>query len=236
MYRCVQYMLLKRILLAVTGMLLFACISRDNYWDPMNYSQIFGRNVRDSATARIDSGFHKLPLNLLDTIQAKVSAVKASDSIIQLSNILQKGRNNDTLEFNKVADSANQNLQSSFSDFTRKRLLDTFSFLIVPRDTLSTILQSLKSSVSLEKQRAEVVLLLCAILLFVGGQLAISSLGTSTVQSNGHPDNRGIASGDRCSHSCGFADTCSSNRNPSARAGQSDRENGECPQWSQHEE
>jgi hypothetical protein len=157
-YRGVQYMLLKRILFAVTGMLLLTCISRDNYWDPVNYSQIFGRNVRDSATARIDSGFYKLPLYLIDTIKVRLSGVEAANAIIQHGNDSQKTRNDTTLLFNSAAQEANNNLIPPLADFTRKRLLDTFFFLIVPQDTLSTILQSLESAVSLEKQRADTII------------------------------------------------------------------------------
>ena len=151
-------MLLKRIVIAATVLLLFACITQDNPWDPVNYTEIFRGNVHDTVIVRIDSGFKKLPLDLIDTIQAKLSAIKAADSIILYNDTILYKRNDSTITFNLAAETTNRDFNPPLSAFIWKKYLDTLFFVIVPPDTLSIQLQLLKTLVSLEKQRVDTII------------------------------------------------------------------------------
>jgi hypothetical protein len=140
----------------VSGILLFACISRDNYWDPLNFTAIFQRNVRDSALARIDSGFTMLAIDSLDSIEAGLSAIAALNKKLHDSNDLRKTQNDTIFAYNDTVQKANDTLQSTTTFFKLKLRLDTL-FLLVLSDTFP-ILQHLDSAVSLERQRADTII------------------------------------------------------------------------------
>jgi hypothetical protein len=147
----------KGVLPAASLLLILACISRDNPWDPLHYDRIYGQKVLDSATVLINFGLARLPLDSLAIIQSKLSTIEVNNAkICNKDTLIIKPGNDDSLKFNKSADSANKNLKSPFFTFVKKRYLLFYDTLHVP-DTFY-LLQSLKMSVSLEQQRADTII------------------------------------------------------------------------------
>lgn len=139
-------------------MLLFTCISRDNYWDPVNYAVIFQRNVHDSAIVRINSVSNvskiKIDLsaqkNLLSSISLQNAQLENSDYLIRIENDRRRDTNN-------AIELKNAKLVPIDSTFRLKEPLTAlFLFVTIP-DTVST-LETFKVAVVLEKQRVDSII------------------------------------------------------------------------------
>lgn len=128
------------------------CISRDNYWDPVNYTVVLQKKL----LATIDSAYGLLALDSLYRLRDSLNAINAHNARLGDSNTVIRLRNDATEQDNQAAEVANKNLRPPSSNFTWKKYLD---YLLMLRSGVPVAsLQPLKNDVLREKERADSVI------------------------------------------------------------------------------
>ena len=153
-----QRVVLYRFFAAAVIIAVMSCIQRDNYWDPLNYTVVFQRNVHDSAIMKINSGLNLESLkndistrkNLLSSTSLQNAQLLDNDSLIRIENDRKRAVNSAVMV-------ENDKLVPIDSTFTLKTLLDTLFLLMTIPDTLST-LEALKAAVLLERERVDFII------------------------------------------------------------------------------
>lgn len=134
---------------AILALLLFNCLTRDNYWDPLNYTTVLQRTMLDSVLA----GYNSLSLGELSALRSKLSADSAENAQRRISNNSIKAENVRKGQYNDTVQAENSLLQPPQINYRIKELLDTL-FLLMLTDT-GAHLDSLAGRVTSEKSRAD---------------------------------------------------------------------------------